>query len=145
MSTPAPPGLADALDAVVADMRAAATELATVLDAEHAALTAADVLALDHAGNRKQALMQALELHEAERRQLQSMAPASAEPTGWSEVLRLLALCQERNLRNGALVGQRLTQVRRALAVLTGEPEQGTYGRGGGLEPSARVQMRARA
>jgi len=44
-----------------------------------------------------------------------------------------LADCQRANRNNGQIVGQRLRQVRQALAVLTGGAESGVYGPGGTL------------
>ncbi|PWK83107.1 flagella synthesis protein FlgN [Fulvimonas soli] len=137
-----------ALAATVEDMRLAATELAAVLEAEREALAGADVEAIDRIGARKQSLMQQLEQYDAERVQLAAATPAGAERLrpAWRATLDALAVCRERNQQNGALAGQRLAQVRRALAVLTGEPAgDGVYGRGGELRAATRSQVLAQA
>jgi flagellar biosynthesis protein FlgN len=96
--------------------------LRTVLDEEREALNSADAKALNRSGEAKQMLMRRLEQLDVERLHLSSTSAEAAqqmEPT-WRELLKSLATCRDKNQRNGALVGQRLTQVRRALSVLTG-------------------------
>jgi flagella synthesis protein FlgN len=57
----------------------------------------------------------------------------------WRDLLKTLAVCRDKNQRNGALVNQRLTQVRRALSVLTGNDSQAsTYGQNGAVHDSHR-------
>jgi flagella synthesis protein FlgN len=64
----------------------------------------------------------------------------------WQEILQSLRACQQLNQRNGTLVGIRLQQVRKALAVLTGnETEASVYGRAGDLRTSLRSQTLAEA
>jgi flagella synthesis protein FlgN len=138
-----------ALDAVVEDLHQAATELAATLAAERAALVAADAGALDRAGTRKQQLMQQLEQLDGERVQLTQLDSAAAtrlEPR-WREVLELLRGCHESNQRNGTLVNQRLTQVRQALAVLTGQggDVRDVYGPAGELRTALRSHHLASA
>lgn len=148
MSRPLHAELESALAAVVEDMRLATAELATVLEAERDALAGADAAALDRVGERKQALMQQLEQLDAERVQLGHSAPAAAhllEPA-WQQVLGTLQICRDLNQRNGTLVGQRLGQVRRALAVLSGQSgEAGVYGPSGELHPALRPHSLAQA
>ena len=67
-----------ALAAVVEDLHRSVTELAATLADEREALVAADALALDRAGTRKQALMQQLEQLDAERMQMLKLEPAAA-------------------------------------------------------------------
>jgi flagella synthesis protein FlgN len=138
-----------ALDAVVEDLHQAATELAATLTAERAALVAADAGALDRAGTRKQQLMQQLEQLDGERVQLTQLDSAAAtrvEPR-WREVLELLRGCHESNQRNGSLVNQRLTQVRQALAVLSGQggDARDVYGPAGELRTALRSHHLASA
>lgn len=130
--------LESALGAVVEDMRLAATELVTVLEAERDALAGADATALDAIGARKQSLMQQLEQLDVERLQLTQNAPfAGAVEPVWQQVVKALQTCRDLNQRNGVLVGQRLGQVRRALAVLTGRNgDTGVYGPSGELHPA---------
>jgi flagella synthesis protein FlgN len=127
-----------ALGAVVEDMRLATIQLEAVLEAERDALAGADATALDSIGERKQLLMQQLEQLDVERLQLIQNAPlaSTVEPV-WQQVVRTLQSCRDLNQRNGVLVGQRLGQVRRALAVLTGRNgDTGVYGPSGELHPA---------
>jgi flagella synthesis protein FlgN len=138
-----------ALAAVVEDLHRSVTELAATLAAEREALVAADAAALDRAGARKQALMQQLEQLDAERMQMLKLEPSAAaqvEPR-WREVLELLRGCHEMNQRNGSLVSQRLTQVREALAVLSGQggDARGLYGPGGEVRTALRSHHLASA
>lgn len=149
MSKPLHQELEAALSAVVEDLHRSATELGATLAAEREALVAADAPALDHAGARKQALMQQLEQLDAERVQMLKLEPSAAarvEPR-WREVLELLRGCHELNQRNGSLVGQRLSQVREALAVLTGQggDARGVYGPGGEVRTALRSHHLASA
>jgi flagellar biosynthesis protein FlgN len=132
--------LGDALSAVLDDMQRALAELADALASERAALLAADVPAIDAAGARKQALMQALEQLDTERQQLAATAPRSAaQQARWQELLGTLRECRDLNQRNGGIVQQRLGSVRRALAILTGQDsETGIYGRSGAMHARAR-------
>jgi flagella synthesis protein FlgN len=141
--------LETALAAVVEDLHRSVTELAATLTAEREALVGADAAALDRAGAHKQALMQQLEQLDAERVQLLKVEPSAAaqvEPR-WREVLELLRGCHEMNQRNGSLVSQRLTQVREALAVLSGQggDARGLYGPGGEVRTALRSHHLASA
>lgn len=138
-----------ALAAVVEDLDRSAAELAATLADEREALIAADALALDRAGERKQALMQQLEQLDAERVQMLKLEPAAAArvEARWREVLEQLRRCHELNQRNGSLVSQRLAQVREALAVLTGQggDARSLYGPGGEVRTPLRSHHLASA
>lgn len=134
---------------VLDEMSATTTQLVTVLDEEREALNCADAKALNRAGEAKQMLMRRLEQLDAERVHLCSTSIEAArqvEPD-WRELLKSLATCRDQNQRNGTLVGQRLSQVRRALSVLTGNEQQtnGTYGQKGELRDTHRSLPLARA
>lgn len=138
--------LDDAFAAVLGEMQQTVDRLAQVLEAERIALDARDSEALDRAGTHKQALMLQLEQLDAERQQLASGQPAvaAAAATGWSRIVQRLQYCHLLNQRNGSVVSQRLSQTRRALAVLTGHAgENELYGRCGELRASLRSQVLA--
>ena len=93
-------------------------------------------------------LMVRLEQLDSERVQLSQGAPEASRTLAprWQEILQSLRACQQLNQRNGYLVGLRLQQVRKALAVLTGnEAEASVYGRAGDLRTSLRSQSLAEA
>jgi flagella synthesis protein FlgN len=73
------------------------------------------------------------------------MATQQTEPQ-WRDLLKSLAACRDKNQRNGALVGLRLTHVRRALSVLTGgESQTDTYSQSGALQETHRSVPLAQA
>lgn len=127
--------MSDAFDAVLGEMRHSASRLTAALAAERDALERADADALYLAGQDKQAQLDRLEQLDAERQQLaRAIAAATpAQSAAWNGVMAALADCQRANRNNGQIVGQRLRQVRQALAVLTGGAESGVYGPGGTL------------
>lgn len=140
--------LNDALASVLDDMQQAANQLLTALEAERTALDDACIEALDHASTRKQALMQQLEQLDSERQLLCREQPVrqAALESEWQHVLHTLRRCHTLNQRNGHAVNQRLTQVRQALAILTGHTgDSELYGRSGELHRSLRSQVRAAA
>ncbi len=140
--------LNDALASVLDDMQQAAAQLLRVLEAERTALDTTSAEALDQAGAQKQALMQQLEQLDAERQLLCREQPArqAALESEWVRVVQALRRCHTLNQRNGSTVNQRLTQVRQALAILTGHPgESELYGRSGELHGSLRSQVLAAA
>jgi flagella synthesis protein FlgN len=140
--------LGAALRAVLDEMSATTAQLIAVLDEEREALAVADAKALNRAGEAKQMLMRRLEQLDTERLHLCKTSAEAAQQveTQWQELLKSLAVCRDRNQRNGTLVGQRLAQVRRALAVLTGDESQaGTYGQNGALQDSHRSVQLAQA
>jgi flagella synthesis protein FlgN len=137
-----------ALTAAVEEMRLAVEQLTDALQTERTALETADVVALNHSGASKHALMLRLEQLDGERVQLSQGAPDASRTLApkWQEVLQSLRACQQLNQRNGYLVGIRLQQVRKALAVLTGnDTEASVYGRAGELHTSLRSQSLAEA
>jgi flagella synthesis protein FlgN len=133
--------LGAALRTVLDEMSATATQLINVLDEEREALEAADAKALNRSGEAKQMLLRRLEQLDVERLHLSNTSTEAAQQTDsiWRDLLKLLAVCRDKNQRNGALVNQRLTQVRRALSVLTGNDSQiGTYGQNGAVRSAHR-------
>ncbi|GLQ93836.1 flagella synthesis protein FlgN [Dyella acidisoli] len=140
--------LGAALRTVLDEMSATTAQLIHVLDEEREALNVADAKALNRSGEAKQMLMRRLEQLDVERLHLCSTSPEAAQQvdTQWRELLKSLTVCRDRNQRNGALVGQRLAQVRKALAVLTGNDAQtGTYGQNGSLQDTHRSVQLAQA
>ena len=137
---------ADALHAVLGDMGVAAKQLIAVLDEEREALQRADADALNRVGETKQLLMRQLEQLDVERLHLSEASATAAQHTdpAWRELLGSLAICRDKNQRNGTLVNLRLSLVRRALSALTGNDAQGAniYGQNGsvkGLHRSAPI------
>jgi flagellar biosynthesis protein FlgN len=140
--------LGAALRTVLDEMGATTAQLIAVLDEEREALMCADAKALNRSGEAKQMLMRRLEQLDVERLHLGSTAPEAAQQMDgtWRELLKSLATCRDKNQRNGALVGQRLTQVRRALSVLTGTDSQaGTYSQSGAVQGTHRSVPLAQA
>lgn len=140
--------LNDALASVLSDMQQVADQLLTVLEAERAALDNASVEALDQASTQKQVLMQQLEQLDAERQLLCREQPVrqAALDSEWQHVTQSLRQCHTLNQRNGRAVNQRLSQVRQALAILTGHTgDSELYGRSGELHGSLRSQVLAAA
>jgi len=148
MNTSLQAELDHALTAAVEEMRLAVEQLADALHDERTSLETADVDGLNRAGAAKHSLMLKLEQLDGERVQLSQGAPEAARelaPT-WQQILQSLRACQMLNQRNGQLVGVRLQQVRKALAVLTGnDAEASVYGRAGELRTSLRSQTLAEA
>ncbi len=140
--------LGAALRSVLDDMSATTAQLIHVLDEEREALNSADAKALNRAGEAKQMLMRRLEQLDVERLHLCSTSAEAAQQvdTQWRELLKSLTQCRDKNQRNGALVSQRLAQVRKALAVLTGNDTQSsTYGQNGALQDTHRSVQLAQA
>lgn len=136
------------LDAVVADMRLACTELEQALHDERDALDRADADALDTAGARKAAHLQRLEVLDAERRHLAAHpdADAQASPDGWGDLVAHLDVCRRLNTVNGRIVESRLTHVREAIALITGaERAVPLYGPGGERVQASLSMTRSRA
>lgn len=137
-----------ALKAAVEEMRLAVEQLTDALQTERAALETADVQALNTTGAAKHALMLRLEQLDGERVQLSQGASDASRTLApkWQEILQSLRACEQLNQRNGYLVGIRLQQVRKALAILTGnDTEASVYGRAGELHTSLRSQPLAEA
>ena len=133
--------LGAALRTVLDEMSATATQLIDILDEEREALECADAKALNRSGEAKQMLLRRLEQLDVERLHLSNTSSEAAQQTDsiWRDLLKSLAVCRDKNQRNGALVNHRLTQVRRALSVLTGNDSQvGTYGQNGAVHSTHR-------
>jgi flagella synthesis protein FlgN len=141
MTAPLQAELDAALHAIVDDMRSATAQLIIVLEDERGALNRADAEALNRAGEAKQMLMLRLEQLDAERLHLSAASAHAAQTVSqaWNELLKTLTDCRDKNQRNGALVGQRLSQVRQALSVLTGNGhETGLYSHSGAMHSGHR-------
>jgi len=137
-----------ALTAAVDEMRLAVGQLMDALTTERSALETADVDTLNQAGASKHELMLRLEQLDSERVQLSRNADDASRVLApkWQEILQSLRACEQLNERNGQLVNARLQQVRKALAVLTGnEADASVYGRAGDLRMSLRSQSLAEA
>jgi flagellar biosynthesis protein FlgN len=133
--------LGAALRTVLDEMGATTTQLISILDEEREALECADAKALNRSGEAKQMLLRRLEQLDVERLHLSNTSSEAAQQTDsqWRDLLKSLSVCRDKNQRNGALVNQRLTQVRRALSVLTGNDSQiGTYGQNGAVHGTHR-------
>jgi len=140
--------LDQALTATVEEMRLAVGQLMDALNSERSALETADVDTLNQAGASKHELMLRLEQLDSERVQLSRNADDASRVLApkWQEILQSLRACEQLNQRNGQLVNARLQQVRKALAVLTGnEADASVYGRAGDLRMSLRSQSLAEA
>ena len=140
--------LDQALTATVEEMRLAVGQLMDALNSERSALETADVDTLNQAGASKHELMLRLEQLDSERVQLSRNADDASRVLApkWQEILQSLRACEQLNERNGQLVNARLQQVRKALAVLTGnEADASVYGRAGDLRMSLRSQSLAEA
>ncbi|SRR5579875_42779 len=133
MDGAAQPELAQARDAVTAEMLSAVIELRAVLDAEREALDHLDSLALDAATSAKADLLQRLESLQAERGQLDDMAAPPEAPGIRRSFREQLETCRNINVINGRIVERRLLDVRRALGILrgAGEGPPVLYGPGG--------------
>jgi flagella synthesis protein FlgN len=122
----------EARHAAVAEMEVAVVELRSVLDAERQALDSLDSIALDAATATKSQLLQRLESLDAERRQLDGLAPPR-ESAAWRNICRELDACRRINEINGNIVEHQLLGVRRALGILrgSGDGPPVLYGPGG--------------
>jgi flagella synthesis protein FlgN len=141
MNAPLHAELEAALRTVVDEMSAATAQLVIVLDEEREALNSADAGALNRAGEAKQMLMRRLEQLDAERLHMSAASANGAKEVqpAWGDLLKTLTTCRDKNQRNGALVGRRLSQVRRALSILTGSGnDTGIYSNSGELRTGHR-------
>ena len=141
MNAPLQAELDTTLRAVVDEMSAATAQLVIVLDEEREALNSADAVALNRSGEAKQMLMRRLEQLDAERLHIVATSAHAAQEVqpAWSDLLKTLTTCRDKNQRNGALVGRRLSQVRRALSVLTcSGNDSGIYSHNGELRAGHR-------
>lgn len=143
----------EALDSILATEVAQLTELASLLDREHALIAANDVETLEGVMAQRQVAVGKLMGAEEERRNLCRMHGRGVDGPGvmqlmnwcdprgtlrprWEECARGAARCRELNDRNGALVTARMKRVETLLTALTGQPrEVPTYGPKGAYAP----------
>ena len=130
------------------------TQLAGLLEREHALLTANDVDTLETVMEERQVCVGRLLRAEEERRSLcrshgyetdavgveKLMAwcdPCGTLKAGWADCSNGAARCRDLNDRNGALVVARMKRVETLLTVLTGQPQDApTYGPKGAYAPT---------
>jgi flagella synthesis protein FlgN len=151
----------EALDSILATEVAQLTELASLLDREHALIAANDVETLEGVMSQRQVAVGKLMGAEEERRNLCRMHGRGVDGPGvlqlmnwcdprgtlrsrWEECARGAARCRELNDRNGALVTARMKRVETLLTALTGQPrEVPTYGPKGAYAPVRSGQVLA--
>ncbi len=124
---------AQRLSTILGEQIRCAEAMLEALAGESRALTDGDHDALKLATDAKAKLVDALERLERERRDL-VLGDGAAGAADWQRLRQLVALCKERNHRNGTLLHARAENVRIALNALRGsEPElYGASGRAGG-------------
>jgi flagella synthesis protein FlgN len=136
----------EALASILSQEVSSLTELAGLLDREHALLVANDVDTLEAVMEERQVAVGTLLRAEEERRALcrmhgrepdakgieQLMAwcdPRGTLKSSWQDCANGATRCRELNDRNGALVIARMKRVENLLTVLTGQPKEApTYG-----------------
>ncbi|URL57632.1 flagellar protein FlgN [Luteibacter flocculans] len=141
MSGPLGSDFDTALAAVMGDLAREVDALHASLVEERMALDQADSAALEAAGRTKSDLLDRIEKLEVERRQLSDASGIdSLNDPRWAHTLDRLRECRQLNEVNGRIVGQRIGQVRQALALISGEgPAGSTYGPDG----VAKVRLRS--
>ncbi|GAA0900557.1 flagellar protein FlgN [Luteibacter anthropi] len=131
-----------------AALRAVMDELAHEVDTLHAtlvdermALDQGDAPSLEVAGRAKSHSLDRIEKLDVERRHLSDAANVdSLNDPRWSHTIDRLLECRRMNEVNGRIVGQRIGQVRQALALISGDAQGGaTYGPDG----AARIKLRS--
>ncbi|MDY1547103.1 flagella synthesis protein FlgN [Luteibacter sahnii] len=130
-----------ALAAVMADLAREVDQLHAHLIDERMALDQADAATIETVGRAKGASVDRIERLDVERRQLSDAAGIdSLNDPRWSHTVDRLLECRRINDTNGRIVGQRIGQVRQALAVISGDgPNGSTYGPDG----AARIKLRS--
>jgi len=130
-----------ALAAVMGDLAVEVDALHACLIEERLALDHGDAMALDAAGRSKGSLLDRIEKLDVERRQLDAAAGIdSLADQQWAPTVERLRECRSLNETNGRIVAQRMSHVRQALSVLSGEaPGGSTYGPNG----VAKVKLRS--
>ncbi|NID16893.1 flagella synthesis protein FlgN [Luteibacter yeojuensis] len=141
MSRPLGQDFDTALAAVMGELAGEVDALHASLIDERMALDQGDTVALETAGRAKGNLLDRIEKLDVERRQLSEAAGIdSLGDPRWAPAVERLRECRNINEVNGRIVGQRMSHVRQALAVLTGEtPGGSTYGPNG----VAKVKLRS--
>jgi flagella synthesis protein FlgN len=130
-----------ALVAVMGDLARDVDALHANLIEERMALDPTDVQALEATGKAKGELLDRIDQLDVERRQLSEAAGIdSLTDPRWAHTLERLRECKRLNEVNGRIVGQRISHVRQALALISGEsPGGSTYGPNG----VAKVNLRS--
>jgi flagellar biosynthesis protein FlgN len=133
MSLPLGQDFDTALVAVMGELASEVDALHASLIEERMALDQADVQALEVAGRTKGDLLDRIEKLDVERRQLSDAAGVdSLGDPRWTTTIDRLRECRTLNEVNGRIVGQRMSHVRQALALLSGDaPGGSTYGPNG--------------
>jgi flagella synthesis protein FlgN len=141
MSQPLGPDFDTALVAVMGELAREVDALHASLIDERMALDQADTEALEATGLAKGDLLDRIEKLDVERRQLSEAAGIdSLNDPRWAPTVQRLRECKNLNEVNGRIVGQRMSHVRQALAVLSGDaPGGSTYGPNG----VAKVKLRS--
>ncbi|SEM28215.1 FlgN protein [Luteibacter sp. UNCMF331Sha3.1] len=122
-----------ALVAVMGDLARGIDALHACLIEERLALDNPDPQPLEDVGRAKGDLIDRVEALDVELRQLGDAArvDAFADPR-WTHVFDRLRECRQLNETNGRIVGQRISHVRHALSLISGDsPGGSTYGRNG--------------
>jgi flagellar biosynthesis protein FlgN len=144
----------EALASILSTEVAQLTELASLLDREHALLVANDIETLEGVMSQRQVAVGKLLTAEEERRNLCRMHGRGVDAAGvlqlmawcdprgmlkaqWEQCAQGATRCRELNDRNGALVMARMKRVETLLTALTGQPrEVPTYGPKGAYAPA---------
>lgn len=130
-----------ALGAVMGDLARDVDALHASLIDERMALDQANMPALEVAGRTKSTLLDRIEKLEGERRHLSDAAGVdSLNDARWAPTIERLIECRRLNDVNGRIVAQRMSHVRHALSLLSGDaPGGSTYGPNG----VAKVRLRS--
>lgn len=138
--------LAVAWQTLTAETGAAVLRLRRALEQERKALEVSDVPLLDAATAAKLVALRQVQGLGAERAQLQQACNSHRPIQAWRAIDAELAACKRLNAANGAMVEHRLSDVRRALAILrgTGAAAPELYGPTGGITAAHQHQDLAR-
>lgn len=138
--------LAVAWQTLTAETGAAVTQLRHALEQERHALETSDVALLDASTEAKLSALGRVQALDAERAQLQQASASHRPVQAWQAIGVELGACKRFNATNGAILAQRIADVRHALAILrgTGEAAPELYGPAGGLAAVHQQQYFAR-
>jgi flagella synthesis protein FlgN len=130
-----------ALRAVMGDLAHEVDGLHANLIEERMALDQADTQALEAVSRTKARHLDRIEKLDLERRHIGDTAGIDTlNDPRWTHTIERLVECRKLNEVNGRIVGQRISHVRQALALLAGDaPGGSTYGPSG----TARVKLRS--
>lgn len=115
--------LAVAWQTLTAEAGAAVTDLRCALEEERKALETSDVALLDASTQAKLTALQRIRALDAERAQLQQASNRHRPVQAWHAISAELGACKRLNATNGAILDQRIHDVRHALAILRGVGE----------------------